>query len=146
MAETVKLTAAQQTMLRRATARGQASILDGIQFKMAKRDDLIERLEKATGPDREIDTAIEELFDPSFRDSTLRQATRYTASLDATVALVEEMLPGWQYGIEVRRAANGGNTAWVAPNEDSSRAKTAATPAIALLIALLRALSNMEKG
>ena len=112
-------------------------------------DDLIERLEKATGPDREIDTAIEELFDPSFRDSTLRQATRYTASLDAAVALVEKMLPGWACGFD---AGSKTSIAFVDPHDFADRflgaryTAQAATPAIALLIALLRALSNRERG
>ena len=65
-----------------------------------------------------------------------------TSSLDSAVALVERLLPGWQFGIEWRREANGGVTAWCAANDDASRVR-GASPAIALLIATLKAL-NVE--
>lgn len=61
--------------------------------------ELAERLEKATGPDRELDYRIlmgvhktdgrGYLWDPHGADH------RFTSSIDATVALIHEQLPGW---------------------------------------------------
>lgn len=64
---------------------------------MSKYADIIERLEKATGPDPHLDSAIyfalfETLSFPS-----------YTSSLDAAIALVERMLPGGGRIIEKSR-------------------------------------------
>jgi hypothetical protein len=52
---------------------------------------LLERVERASGPDRELDAAIRDaLYEPAKRGAW----RPYTGSLDASLALVEEMLPG----------------------------------------------------
>lgn len=99
--------------------------------------DLIERLEKATGPDRELDEAIWlaaipgatrknlmeefpaekplwEYYDPEqrayFRAGLI---PAYTASTDAAVALVERCLPGWMWRVA---SCSVSDDAWVAPD------------------------------
>lgn len=100
---------------------------------MSDIDALIERLEKATGPDREIDAMIlvvEEprIFDllpywtPEERENIV---PRYTESIDAAVALVERVLP------EKAWAVNGNGRAYI------TEMCAGATPAIALCVALL---------
>lgn len=82
---------------------------------------LLSRLQGLTAPDREVDAEIFQLLGGSDWDeaymraqepcgcphelavSTARErySPRYTASLDATVALCERVLPGkWQYVVE----------------------------------------------
>jgi len=134
---------------------------------MGDLSELIERLEKATGPDREIDAWIgyhTDLMndDMSWRakidsfgiDHAMRAATsgsnvwrvalpNYTASLDATVALIERVLPGW-----CKQLFEQDDHTWharvrspeyrlVATDRDAHDGYP--TPAIALLLALLRA-------
>ena len=55
--------------------------------------DLKRRVEEATGPDRELDVELW-VIDP--KDSEPESAIPpYTASLDATVALIERVMPGF---------------------------------------------------
>lgn len=139
---------------------------------------LIERLEKLEGPDREIDAEInglshggrvhlvdledgvvvwEKPIDGMWvrRILKLSRVPRYTASLDAAVALVERVLPGWSgvvdFGTEspIRRAdlyspvKEMGEDEYGNPVEIRDDAGgEGSTPAIALLIAALRALSQ----
>jgi len=71
----------------------------------------------------------------------------YTASLDAALALVERLLPGWLPYVEKLRddrwfaGIRVDETAYV-----GSRSAFAATPALALLSALLSALTAKEQG
>lgn len=72
--------------------------------------DIIERLGKAEGPDRELDFWISaRVFDPcDYSDEELQADidlvgiegmvidAPFTASLDAAVALAEKVLPGWR--------------------------------------------------
>ncbi|MBO6901419.1 MAG: hypothetical protein JJ864_08735 [Rhizobiaceae bacterium] len=72
------------------------------------RSELIERLERLDGPDREVDAALAIHFDEPHgyredvhiesRSYTIidEQAKRYTQSIDAAVALVEKVKPGWK--------------------------------------------------
>ena len=115
---------------------------------------IIDRLEKATGGDRELDAAIFDiacggLFWPE--NETLwvqvgwnRVPKAFTASLDAAIALVEKMLPGWGWMVE--RQPNGEAEAWL--DEFGAyaygRPVQGRTPAIALLIALFRALRGSQ--
>jgi len=108
---------------------------------------LIDRLSKLDGPDREVDAEIDRAFGLNVDIGALtgpwtdypkpghyRETSRYTASVDAAIALAERGLPGWTWTLyptysEVRytkspakgRSAHGANTA------------------IALCIAILRA-------
>lgn len=137
-------------------------------------DDLIERLEKATGPSRELDYAIDcfvlwgphsdwenagggyerhkKTGEPRVFDLWSRARIQYTGSLDAAVELVEKMLPGWYWELGKRADVHGGASfasILRTPRETAEEPGDWTghpTPTIALLIALLRALSNREKG
>lgn len=65
---------------------------------------LLARVREAKGPDRQIDADVFEYVDPDFPSLpatfgtgayTIVTAPLYTASIDAALALVERMLPGW---------------------------------------------------
>jgi hypothetical protein len=59
--------------------------------------DLLARLEALTGPDRQVDADIHtHLMLPG---AMIAQFPRYTGSLEAAVALVEQMLPGWWWRV-----------------------------------------------
>lgn len=142
------------------------------------RAEIIERLEKLTGPDRELDRAIMAIaylwerrhigaacwddghdtccpggkhIDDVWVDPTTdkwvtnaRDGFNFTASLDAAVALVEKMLPGW--GFYLRSDKEGHGCGLVYP--DAFRVTPChcrgATPPIAMLLALFRALQDEE--
>lgn len=127
-----------------------------------KKPDALQRLEKATGPDRELDIAIAfavgEIRD---RDGNYLFATGnesdmvveagpcdtylhaqplryYTASIDAALTLVPE-----GYACSVDRNEDGTGCATVSPDYSDmgflSSSRRAATPAIALCVASLKA-------
>lgn len=119
--------------------------------------ELIERLEKATGPDRELDEAIWCATEPAIvpliphwtKSQRENLTPRFTDSLDAAVALVERCLPGWKK--QIFESYSG---TWIA-RVSSPRRETFSTDymrerapdgspngSIALLLALLRALSE----
>lgn len=135
---------------------------------MVELDDLIERVEKATGADRALDGAIywhlleenrteRELWwvELQFQTGAVNGDWRapYTASLDAALALVERKLPGCVWGISRFRRAHGAivyhvelfNIDGDAPHaaDDHFRAE-GITPALAVILALLRALKSSE--
>ena len=100
---------------------------------------LAERCEKATGGDRELDEEIgAAIGKPShFTDdegSRFRITRRYTASLDAAMSLV----PEGDLHLEIKR---GKVWAFVG---SPIRAATAATPALALCAAALRARATLD--
>ena len=113
--------------------------------------ELIERLEKAAGPDRDLDGAIYRSLHASHDDAWPHWTTvqrdeivlHYTASIDAAVTLVpfaEDKATHW--GVELDR----GFEAWVSRNNVSSghwlHQGFGSTPAIALCIAALKARST----
>lgn len=136
---------------------------------------LLERVEGATGADREIDAEIAVVFNvrpewlarsdgrlwvdhkSSLDEPVLRFCDArtkpgpgnppagpyhtYTGSLDATLALVNRVFPGWGYDVTFR-AAWGNHTACVIAPERRAVPHVAAgkNAALALLAALLRAL------
>lgn len=110
--------------------------------------DLLERIEAATGPDRELDYLIAN----SIGDwGPVDDPFPLTASIDAALALVEKMLPGCLWEV------NGGDpqalsrplaTIWPASNntvqlEIKARGNT---PQHAILSALIRALLASPGG
>jgi len=133
--------------------------------------DLVARLEKLTGPDRDADWRIEKLLVrpeefpdieiwPTFQQDSKfeRSIPAYTASLDAVVALVERKLPDtderrhsctiWtgrrpaaRIFYQQRCAEDEGGWAIGALNNWEVRGST---PAIALLLALFNALRVLE--
>lgn len=142
---------------------------------MTEYTDIIERLTKATGPDRELDALIAfgtGAFDYKLSgglehcriergeritndevDVVVRNERgggliyaaryeRYTASLDASIALVERMLPGWWWlredGVSIRLVGPDNNDCY-----PSSVGRHHIVP-IAILLALFRALEAKE--
>lgn len=130
--------------------------------------DLADRVEKASGPDRELDFAIFRALHPEYAGPEwkefgggLRHAmdssdmrclpppnvtpSRWTASLEAALSLVPE---GWAWAVyggareeivaTAYRVPNGGRLPW----PDWVTDICAATPALALCAAALRALAS----
>lgn len=106
--------------------------------------DLIERLAKATGPDRELDAAI--AYRCTKAASAVMGFPSYTSSIDAALTLVPE---GWHWEVsdspkEFPARAGVSPVApvdeWVCSDTGGQDA-SAATPAIALCIAALKARS-----
>jgi hypothetical protein len=103
--------------------------------------DLIERLEKATGPDREIDHEIDALVGEA--EDFPANEPRYTASIDAALTLVPEGLT-----VDMRRCDDGA-TAYATvrasdmtpddPGDELFVEASMPTLAIALCIAALKA-------
>ncbi len=114
---------------------------------------LIEKLEKAEGPSRELDGDIHNtvlgtayVFAPHSVTGFLTSATNngcpivagYTSSIDAAVSLAGRVLPGHQVNVTrftstVARASIGNG--WIA-------ASTHRTPALAICLATLRAIQS----
>ena len=122
---------------------------------------LIERVEKATGPDRGLSCAIGSFFGWQFEHKDGAWNKRpdvvftlglpdYTASLDAALELVEQQMAiEWpQYEVNARMIRSGDE--WfhyweitVPSREFQGRSKT---PALALLQCLLRALQSQQEN
>lgn len=133
--------------------------------------DLLARVRAAEGPSREIDCALACALDGFWvelaaypnQDGTILRADfcrtnedggwsspghggdqmvrAYTASLDAALALVERVLPGWHWEVG-KEPDKPLFSAWVVRDDGtaSSGETWAPTPALALLAALLTAL------
>jgi hypothetical protein len=122
---------------------------------------LLARVEAATGPDRHIDFWLSVLVsspDPSDDFEKLRADIanvsieemavdgNFTASLDAALALVERVLPGWFKGLQESRNRSDAMrwAAYITPPKpaDHEFEAYASAPALALLAALLKTLSR----
>lgn len=117
---------------------------------------LIERVKSATGADRELDLAIATALVPDV--IVLRQRDddsgsdpytywEYTASLDATIALAEEVLPGWVWGVTSYTGRRSDGMMWRRSGDDPRGFDfkvrvEATTPSLALLLAILTALEE----
>jgi len=114
---------------------------------MTNLQDLLERVTAATGPDRELDAAIALTQGwPVYRgDNWIGphaeiSVPAYTASLDNAVALIESRLPGWWWAVG-HYGPHGKCTANVSRDgKKHGNDVVGATPALALLAALLRTL------
>jgi len=133
---------------------------------MTKHSDLIARLEALTGPDMEVDWDIGlnvggmksvrtfgmagNWFDRCVDETSLSVSMPdYTASIDAAVALCERVLPGWRWGITQGTEDDDEVQGNVWPETTPFTAYLDsygyhANPAIALLIAILKALDAKE--
>jgi hypothetical protein len=94
-------------------------------------DGLLDRLERATGSDRDLDNALAHAF------KVAAPAPDYTASVDRCLDLVHAVLPGWAWHV-------GWNATGVLPyatlhGPQGLVGASAATVPLALLKALLRA-------
>jgi hypothetical protein len=120
--------------------------------------DLIERLEKAAGPDRQLDNAIEEAVDfpkPANPDDLPGYPPYFTASIDAALTLVPE-----HSTIRIANCHEGivGGHAWVAAlknpymsfpeifGEFCSTPDNRQSMAVALCIAALKARAAITAG
>lgn len=105
--------------------------------------ELLERVEGATGPDRELDAAIECALASTWGSAI--NPRPYTASLDAALALVERVRPGWTW--EGGRDPAKASWAYLYAKIDGPTfSASAPTPALALLAALLRSLPPALDG
>lgn len=120
---------------------------------MSDLNELFERVKKATGPDRKLDIAIaRQTHHPSMdgcnpdHDNFImagskmdRRIPAFTASIDAALALVERVLPGWpQQWAEMLREAMDDLWAETSPQMPIIRLP------LAILAALLSALISKE--
>ena len=109
--------------------------------------DLIARLTEATGPDREIDLDLWRLFGdlpPAVHERWDYQTVPYTASVDASLALVERVLPGkhwslgwWDEGFRCEFLVFEEGEWWY--HAGKGTVGEAPTLPLAILVALLRA-------
>ena len=122
---------------------------------------LLSRIEQASGPSRELDRDIAEMVgwsrrvvsmgeDDYWRDgdqSWTREdddhPPRWTASLDATVALIGRMLPGYIWSVS-DGDEHGPNAFVHHPDDKDPIGKMADTPVIALLASLFYSLSTRK--
>jgi hypothetical protein len=122
---------------------------------LASLSELLKRVEEATGADRRVDSLIYALiFFPAgraVRAGLPEKAPAYTASLDAVIALVEEVLPEWWWGVKRHFYAprdGDGIFEGLVFSHDSECERCVRgykeTPALALVAALLRA--KMAEG
>lgn len=124
---------------------------------MSVLDKLLKRIQAATGPDREIDLLIGGLWPKPrpFSMSVDQQRGRlppvlaFTASLDAGLGLVEKVLPGWSWNIgrfpSVRAQLAEPIETEYGPAIGQRANESAATPPLAILAALIRALIAVEQ-
>lgn len=131
---------------------------------MISLDELLARVEKAEGPDRELDRDLARAFGWTETDTgndwrdvnwnrpdgfrlpigTLAEPPFFTASLDAALALCERVLPGWSWMLRGASASGGQDFAklWrpyqTPPGNDFDA--FGKSPPLALLAAMLKAL------
>jgi hypothetical protein len=103
--------------------------------------EIIAKLKEAKGPDRKIDAAVFRYFAKApdehwyqYGDDYLNDTNcpKVTSSLDAAISLVEREKPGWTWEV-----ASGGRAFIYCEDELAAKMVKAATPAIALVIALI---------
>lgn len=117
---------------------------------MSDYSDIIERLEKATGPEYALDVKIwldlvekpEGKRDPDM----IGRVPNYTASIDAAIALVERMFSPGYYRLEKLKGLPDPHHACWATAGASGQQEDAYAPTapLALLLALFRALEAKE--
>lgn len=128
--------------------------------KESRLQSLLERLEKASGGDREIDARLAEAFggfadviralneDGStvdamvdYGEDSFDECPRYTSSLDAALSLVERVMPGWTRAVDASLPSAGIDVDLYSPN-GMKAVGTHARETHATLIALLKAVPN----
>ena len=106
--------------------------------------ELIERLEKASGPDKAIDSAIADMIVGVGR-IVIGGDPRYTASIDVALTLVPE---GWSWALD--RVGNecaavvDPTAVYISDHLSGPGASFATTPALALCIAALKARAALK--
>lgn len=126
-------------------------------------NELLERVRSATGPDREIDVALLHLWEPSHEalcsydqryQTELRDGVfsvwktdggysasvpfpRFTASVDAALALCERVLPGWKWNIGHDANDDLHAMVWHGVTEHDEYGSTAPLTILAALLSVL---------
>ena len=134
---------------------------------MTRYDDILARLRAATGPDCDLDIEIADLLfervepvvlkgDPThsriqmwrYPEGSIGTELRATSSVDAALALVEKMLPGWKWqgGSHSRPWAILYHPDWeeTLASRHSSRCREGAAVPIDILIATFTTLAAQE--
>jgi hypothetical protein len=102
-------------------------------------EELAERCEQATGPDRELDAAILAAVNDGHGHVTF-ETPRYTASLDAAMTLVPEGAQVLLSSINPEKEAVDGRWHSIAGDPEATEdTSSGVTPALALCAAALRA-------
>lgn len=128
---------------------------------MTDLSELLERVKAATGPDRDLDAAIGKALGAEFKARNVHRRghyiggkpvllrvaedyPRFTASVDATLALVERCLPGWRYDIHSPRFGTPFEGVLMDGDSASRRIVVghAPTAPLAILSALLQAIGE----
>ncbi len=110
----------------------------------ARLRNLAERVQRASGRDRQLDLDIAcevgLVADDEALSTAIRKSPRYTASLDAAASLVPA---GWHWGVAVRGDEPEATGHVLAPHPDETVIQQKApTPALALLAAALLAMAH----
>ncbi|MEL7445582.1 MAG: hypothetical protein AAGK02_07190 [Pseudomonadota bacterium] len=120
---------------------------------MADREELLalaEKLEASGGGSNQLDLWIAMALYPKAPSGGYAKATkRFTFSLDEAVVLVEDVAPEWQWLVDYDDLRSPSYCAQVkrqGEDWEHSYRQTAATPALALTAALLRALAADDGG
>lgn len=108
--------------------------------------EIIERLEKATGPDRKIDYMVFTKTAPldEFSPWSPLIGNHFTSSIDAAIALVETMLPGQPMIMGIGQTEL--TRPWARVGSWSGCDAVGSTLPIAILLALFRALEAKENA
>lgn len=136
----------------------------------SKLTELLDRVRDAAGPDRELDADVFDIWgdghliwdlgEPLYLKrpagavrQTRYDVPRYTASIDAALALTERVLPGWHvtmatfhtdYGGPYADAASTGYINNIDGHDDEFAESAGATIPLAILAAALTALIALE--
>lgn len=110
---------------------------------MTDLNELLERVKKATGPDRQLDYALFCHFAPMEVASAWHPLNghKYTTSIDSALGLVERVLPGWKWNIGHDANDDLHATVWHGVTEHDEYGSIAP---LAILAALLSALISKE--
>jgi len=114
---------------------------------MSKYADIIARLEKATRANLQLERDIDAFCHFGSPGALDRTPPPYTASIDAAIALVERMLPGWRFN--ARMVSPNGYSCWLEAGTEGvvevfAPIGYATTLPVAILLALFRTLDAQE--
>lgn len=113
-------------------------------------DELISAVEGATGPDHDLDVALTEYFVNAEEADLHQRATlhmyRFTHSIDAALGLVVHVLPGYRWGIHCHAGMYRAHVTESSALRPMPNIADKATPALAIILATLRALKHKEAG
>lgn len=110
-------------------------------------DALIERLEKLEGPDREVDWLINNAFGngPPLSEAYKHLAFGFTRALDAALPFAEKMLPGVSIDMMSTVLEDGKRRYAFSTRGFDNFEDSKSTPALALILATLRALRKEKR-